>query len=156
MVGRKPKPTHLKIVTGNPGKRPLNKKEPKPKGDLVNPPAWFNETQRAEWKHIIAQAPKGLLKKLDIGILTVYVSAYCDMIAAQEKINEHGIASKKGSTVLVSQAFHAKSRASLVLMKAASELGFTPSSRSRITVDSPEEETNPFEEMKDGTNGGRR
>ncbi|ENG6266939.1 phage terminase small subunit P27 family, partial [Yersinia enterocolitica] len=24
MVGRRPKPTHLKVVTGNPGKRPLN------------------------------------------------------------------------------------------------------------------------------------
>jgi len=30
MAGRKPKPTALKIIEGNPGKRPLNKNEPKP------------------------------------------------------------------------------------------------------------------------------
>jgi phage terminase small subunit len=30
MPGRKPKPTHLKLVQGNPGKRPLNDAEPEP------------------------------------------------------------------------------------------------------------------------------
>jgi hypothetical protein len=29
MAGRRPKPTHLKVVTGNPGKRKLNDKEPR-------------------------------------------------------------------------------------------------------------------------------
>lgn len=28
--GKKPKPTNLKILEGNPGKRPLNLNEPKP------------------------------------------------------------------------------------------------------------------------------
>ncbi|MEQ8198694.1 MAG: phage terminase small subunit P27 family, partial [Clostridiaceae bacterium] len=28
--GRKPKPTAIKVLEGNPGKRPLNKNEPKP------------------------------------------------------------------------------------------------------------------------------
>ncbi|HZK10243.1 MAG TPA: phage terminase small subunit P27 family, partial [Clostridia bacterium] len=28
--GRKPKPTALKVLEGNPGKRPLNKNEPQP------------------------------------------------------------------------------------------------------------------------------
>ena len=32
MRGKKPKPTHLKLITGNPGKRPLNEAEPKPEG----------------------------------------------------------------------------------------------------------------------------
>ncbi len=30
MRGRKPKPTALKLVSGNPGHRPLNTREPKP------------------------------------------------------------------------------------------------------------------------------
>ena len=37
MAGRKPKPTAIKELEGNPGKRKLNKKEPKPeKGMLVS------------------------------------------------------------------------------------------------------------------------
>jgi hypothetical protein len=30
-AGRRPKPTRLKLITGNPGKRPLNRNEPNPK-----------------------------------------------------------------------------------------------------------------------------
>jgi hypothetical protein len=30
MRGRRPKPTPVKVLTGNPGKRPLNKNEPRP------------------------------------------------------------------------------------------------------------------------------
>lgn len=32
MAGRKPKPTQIKMVTGNPGKRRLNEREPQPEG----------------------------------------------------------------------------------------------------------------------------
>jgi phage terminase small subunit len=35
--GQKPKPTRLKLVTGNPGKRPINAAEPKPAGKPVKP-----------------------------------------------------------------------------------------------------------------------
>ena len=37
--GPKPKPTHLKIITGNPGKRPLNHDEPEVIEPLGTPPA---------------------------------------------------------------------------------------------------------------------
>ena len=35
--GTKPKPTHLKLVTGNPGKRALNRKEAKAKAAIAAP-----------------------------------------------------------------------------------------------------------------------
>ena len=35
--GRKPKPTALKVLEGNPGKRPLNLYEPSPEGEM---PEW--------------------------------------------------------------------------------------------------------------------
>ena len=41
MKGRKPVPTHLKVLRGNPGKRRLNNGEPLPIGDLVDPPEWM-------------------------------------------------------------------------------------------------------------------
>ena len=42
MPGRKPTPTHLKIVKGNPGKRPLNKNEPTFDQDLPEPPSYLS------------------------------------------------------------------------------------------------------------------
>lgn len=37
MAGRRPKPSHLKVVTGNPGKRKLNDKEPTPIREIPSP-----------------------------------------------------------------------------------------------------------------------
>lgn len=39
MAGRRPKPTHLKVVTGNPGKRKFNDKEPQPAREIPSPPS---------------------------------------------------------------------------------------------------------------------
>ena len=39
MAGRKPKPTAVKKLEGNPGKRKLNKKEPIPAKGMVSSPA---------------------------------------------------------------------------------------------------------------------
>ena len=40
-AGRKPKATHLKLLAGHPGHRPLNESEPKPEGvdETPDPPA---------------------------------------------------------------------------------------------------------------------
>jgi len=65
MPGRKPKPTYLKIVAGNPGRRPLNKSEPRPVGTLETPPDWLTEDQKAGWRYVIEHSPRGLLKRLD-------------------------------------------------------------------------------------------
>ena len=64
MSSRKPVPTHLKVIRGNPGKRALNRNEPVPVGDLVDAPDWMTDTQKAGWKYAIDNAPLGLLKKL--------------------------------------------------------------------------------------------
>lgn len=41
MAGRKPKPTALKKLEGNPGKRKLNTKEPIPAKGMLNCPEWL-------------------------------------------------------------------------------------------------------------------
>ena len=43
--GRKPKPTHLKLVTGNPGKRKMKTgAEPKPVREMMMPPPQKSNT----------------------------------------------------------------------------------------------------------------
>ena len=41
MAGRKPKPTALKKLEGNPGKRKLNTKEPVPGKGMPDCPKWL-------------------------------------------------------------------------------------------------------------------
>ena len=75
MKGRKPVPTHLKVLRGNPGKRRLNDNEPKPDGELSDPPEWMSESQKQGWIYAIENAPDGLLKKLDRSVLVAWVIA---------------------------------------------------------------------------------
>ena len=48
-AGRKPKPTAIKELEGNPGKRKLNKKEPKPEKGMPVCPEWLLPEAKAEW-----------------------------------------------------------------------------------------------------------
>lgn len=52
MAGRPPKPTRLKIIEGNPGKRPLNVNEPEPEHGIPPMPDWLKAFPVAvkEWE----------------------------------------------------------------------------------------------------------
>lgn len=64
--GRKPKPTALKELEGNPGRRPLNGAEPKPERKAPRCPSWLEEEAKKEWRRmgrILEQM--GLLTEMD-------------------------------------------------------------------------------------------
>ncbi len=50
MRGRKPKPTAMKMLEGNPGRRPINGAEPKPPTSTPTCPAHLSPTAKTEWK----------------------------------------------------------------------------------------------------------
>ena len=50
MAGRKPKPTALKKLEGNPGKRKLNTKEPVPGKGMPDCPKWLLPEAKKELK----------------------------------------------------------------------------------------------------------
>ncbi len=133
MRGRKPTPTHLKLLADNPGKRPLNAEELVPEGDLVDPPEWMNDKQKAVWRTAIENAPLGLLRKLDHSVLSVWVIAEDLHREATEKVNQFGMVVKAPSGVPIQSPFLSIiNRQAEIKMKAAGELGFSPSSRSRV------------------------
>jgi len=53
--GRKPKPTAIKVLEGNPGKRSLNTQEPKPRKKAPRCPPWLEEEAKKEWKRMAKQ-----------------------------------------------------------------------------------------------------
>ena len=52
MAGRKPKPTALKKLEGNPGKRKLNTKEPVPVKGMTDCPKWLLPEAKEEWNRL--------------------------------------------------------------------------------------------------------
>jgi phage terminase small subunit len=98
MRGRKPLPTVLKIVTGNPGKRRLNTREPIPEGKLTEPPGWMSDSQKESWKYAIEHAPAGVLKKIDCSALAVWVVAEDLHRQAIQKVTKLGMLVKAPKT----------------------------------------------------------
>lgn len=144
MRGRKPKPTHLKILEGKADFTPS--KEPIPSGLLSSPPDWLSENQKIAWQYAIDNAPFGLLKLLDKSVLTTWVVAEDLHRQAVEQVNRFGLLSKSPVKGELQQNpfLSIANRQSQIMMKAAAELGFTPSSRSRVSVPEGDNEQNPF------------
>lgn len=136
MRGRKPKPTHLKEVAGNPGKRPLNRNEPQPVGELFEPPGDLPEKARPFWTQAIADAPPGLLRRLDLRVMTVWA------VAAWQHAEAAGLVAAEGALITVGKskarlqhpAMAIMNRQAQIMLRAAAEMGFTPSARSRVSA----------------------
>jgi len=62
-VGRKPKPTSLKLLAGNPGKRKINDSEPHFDLSQPSPPPFLSDDAKVEWGRM-----SGLL--YDAGVMT--------------------------------------------------------------------------------------
>jgi P27 family predicted phage terminase small subunit len=142
MRGRKPKPTYLKLLNGNPGKRPLNEHEPKPKPEIPVAPAELSADARLEWDRVAAELSRlGTLTVVDRAALAAYSQAYGRWVQAERGIAQmaerdqltHGLMIKttNGNAIqnpLVGMA----NRAMADMVRYATEFGMTPSSRSRI------------------------
>ena len=63
---RPPKPLHLHMVEGTLNvtrHRKRVEREPRPVGDITDPPDWLTASQKATWRYAVRHAPPGLLKK---------------------------------------------------------------------------------------------
>lgn len=136
MRGRKPVPTHLRVIRGNPGKRAMNQNEPMPTGDLLDPPEWMNESQKAGWNYAVENAPRGLLKKLDRSVLVAWAVAEDLHQQASLMLEKYGMLTKAPNTGLPIQSPYLPivNKQAAIMLKAAEQLGFSPVSRSRVQL----------------------
>lgn len=142
--GRKPTPTHLKILEGNPGKRPLNMNEPKPRPVTLPCPKWLDTEAKREWRRISKELEVlGLVTVIDRVALAGYCQAYARWKEAEEFLQKHGtifvIKDDEGKSKYMQQVPQVSiSLKYLQIVKAfCAEFGLSPSSRSRISVPDP-------------------
>ena len=133
--GRKPTPTHLKLLRGNPGKRPLNHDEPTPKTAIPKCPQHLDETARKEWTRISKHlAALGLVSEIDRAALAAFCVAWSRWVEAEEKLKTHGILVKSKSPngfPIPSPFLAIANKAMKQMVDLATEFGMTPSSRTR-------------------------
>lgn len=135
MRGRKPTPTHLKLLHGNPGKRKLNLHEPRPGPRAPTCPSHLCPSAKAEWKRLAAQLTiLGVLTELDRGAMAAYCQAYGRWVEAERKLQETPLLLKMPSGYVQQNPWLTIANKQLELMhKYLSEFGLSPVSRSRVS-----------------------
>lgn len=147
--GPKPKPTAIKLLEGNPGKRKLNENEPKPETGIPTCPDWLTKDAKNEWKRLAKTLHQmGVLSTTDRAAFAAYCESWARWKEAEEHITNEGtvIVNGKGDQVL-SPWVGKSEKAQRLMLQSAAELGLTPSSRSRI-VAVGEANRNPADEME--------
>lgn len=150
MRGRKPKPTSLKLLAGNPGKRTLNRSDLRAEPTVPNCPLALSEEARREWKQISRQLAKlGLLTQVDRAALAAYCQWYARWLKAERMLAQQGeivkgARTRRGKSEMVRNPWLIiANQAWQHVHKLLVEFGMTPSSRSRVPISipaSPEED----------------
>lgn len=134
--GRKPKPTAIKLLEGNPGKRPLNEHEPVPPKTDLKCPVWILPDAKKEWKRLAPSLESmGVLTMADLTAFTGYCQAYARWKEAEEFITKHGFIFRtpSGYVQQVPQVSIAQQNLKIV-QSFCSEFGLTPACRARIVA----------------------
>jgi len=139
MKGRKPRPTNLKILEGEPNKDRINLNEPQPLTLEVNCPKHLKGEARAEWRRIYPELKAmGLISLIDRAALAVYCQAWERWVKYSKIVEEKGELYKTQSgNVITSPALWVANKAAEQMHKFLTEFGMTPASRSRLTASAP-------------------
>jgi P27 family predicted phage terminase small subunit len=145
-MGNRPKPTKLKLLEGNPGRRPINEYEPEPSRGIPELPAWLREFPTAveEWnREAEILNGMGVLTIAEGGTLAMrcYLAAQIQELAIDIK-KEGRVAYTSRMDFLGNEVMDAKANPKAIQIKnliteyrqIGSLLGLDPSSRTRLSV----------------------
>jgi P27 family predicted phage terminase small subunit len=143
--GTRPKATRLKLLSGNPGKRPLNEREPQPTlvASLPKPPRHLSPAGREEWLRVGSLLLRTrVLTEADLTALSAYATVYGRWMSAELEIKRKGIlvpAAPRSKFRVQNPMLSVANKAFQQMSQLLGEFGLTPSSRTRI-ISSPASE----------------
>jgi P27 family predicted phage terminase small subunit len=135
--GRKPTPVRLKVLLGNPGKRPI-RPEPQPLAFEAppEPPGYLLPEAAAEWRRLAPELLRlGLLTPVDIATFAACCEATGRWVQAVRLLAESGgaltVRGYRGRMV-TNPLVRMIGDAAADVLRCATEFGMTPSSRARV------------------------
>lgn len=138
------KPTALKLIDGNPGKRPINRREVKPtiSARVPSPPSYLDRVAANEWRRIAPELHVlGLLTNIDKAPLATYCQAFSRWRAAEDvvarmkekdQLTDALMIRTKSGNAIQNPVVGTANRAMLLMVRIAAEFGMTPAARARI------------------------
>lgn len=151
MRGRPAKPTSLKLIDGNPGKRAINGQEPDPEylNDL-SPPEFLTDDAKAVWKELAQNLRNArVLTKLDVPMLQMVcesIATYRNAVKKCEQRHAKGDISESSS---IGYWEMIKSMSFKQAMAAMQQFGMSPAARTRIAI---QPQGDLFSDQKGGQN----
>jgi P27 family predicted phage terminase small subunit len=140
-AGRKAKPTALKLVDGNPGKRRINQHEPQPaKVYDPDPPEGFDAIHAAKWNEVAGKLAKvRVLTELDLDALEVYCREWVNYHNAIADIATRGkLLQMPSGGVMWNPSWTQLKHSQNVCRSIMSEFGMTPSTRTSLVASADE------------------
>lgn len=143
MAGRYSKPTSLKVIEGNRGKRKLNKQEPDPEYlEDLSPPEWLPEPAKAVWNDIVPHLRLArMLSTVDVPMLSkgcVAIAQYrhATRMLGEQLVIEGGQATEgePPKAAQLNQWMVAQSMAFKQAMAVFMQFGMSPAARTRIAI----------------------
>jgi P27 family predicted phage terminase small subunit len=134
MRGRKPTPTNLKLVRGNPGKRKIERACPEPEPLFAPPPDWLPEAAAERWRQLMPELARwGLFTRLDADALAIYCNA-CALYREQmaEAAKAGAVVSTPSGYPMQNPHLAVANKAARVIREFAAEFGLTPVARVRL------------------------
>jgi P27 family predicted phage terminase small subunit len=146
MAGRRPKPTALKLVTGNPGKRALNKKEPQSSRTIPACPEYLSSSAKVVWGRLTVLLDRlGVLTETDTLALERLCDCYADILECRELIERDGrtytTTTPQGEILIKGNPAVNQLRAADAQFKSyLIEFGLTPAARTKVHAEPDGEE----------------
>lgn len=147
-MSNRPKPTALKLLQGNPGKRKINPNEPKPDPIVPSCPKHLRGAAKSEWVRITKHLAKlNMVTPVDRAALAMYCQVYGEWAEAIREIDRLGkVYTTKNGNIIQSPYVGFAHRAMELAHKFMVEFGLTPASRARLPVqDTDEDEMKAWE-----------
>jgi P27 family predicted phage terminase small subunit len=142
--GRPPKPTLVHKIEGTfqPVRNAGRGDRLEAPGELSGkrPPAWMDAAQRKLWREILTDAPAGVLRRIDAGLLANYVelaNRYRQLVEAQRQLDRAQpmpFLVKSPAGAALSPYLRAINHCVLLMTRLAAEMGFTPAARAGLPL----------------------
>ncbi len=151
-MARPRKPTAVKAMQGTLQRCRTNFCEPVPSTmlDQVDPPSFLGDKAMDLWRYAVAQAPREMLTSLDMSVLATWADTQAKIIECEEEILAYGmfVEDEKTGRRMANKALAQQNELKGILLRCLSELGFTPASRSKVSVAKKgDTEANPFMDL---------
>lgn len=149
MRGRKPVPTALKLMRGNPGHRPINVDEPKSESG-AEMPDWLSADAQKRWLQLYRNLDEaGVLTQLDAMALGMLCEQFAIWADASAKVAKFGLVYKgQGGQAKESPYLKIANKSMERIQKLLVEFGMTPASRTRISTATKKKKEGKFSRFR--------